>query len=584
MKKNLKKVLALLLSMAMILGLAACQSTEQTSSSENSTEKEAGSKSGEEASKADSGEVVSLTFYSDAAVGSFSNGAWLLDYFEKNLGITLEESINTGDGSLMSAFLASGELPDIVIFNGREKTVAAAAGGMLLDLSEYKDQLPNVFEGDLYENYYKPGINFYEDLLGGFYALPTNTGGAENMTYDMQLRWDVYEELGKPEIETYDQLLEVLQDMMELESTNQEGYPVYAIGLWNDWDGNHMENVASYWSETHGYHTDRLTKVVEFPSDCSAAPTSILADDSQYRQGLEWLFKANQMGLIDPESISQTWDDYNAKQNNGQYLQQPWNWFSYGDENSEDYYGFASVWTNDSLQTMEVEKGIGGSCAIGISKNCKNIDKALEFVNWFYSYEGANVLVNGPEGVLWEIKDGKKVPTDLYYENDAVGNAYVFPEGGTRLDGQYAVNQQPIQPADQDPYYDQMVSVFADPDAVGETSVSALDQSWRDAHDGYRSMAEYKMAAGGENIIRNSGIVTLLGTPSDEIMAMANQIGSIVKENSWKMVFAESEAEFEALWEQMQADADALGMDQVVEESVRLFEEACEKAEAYGLK
>ncbi len=49
----------------------------------------------------------------------------------------------------------------------------------------------------------------------------------------------------------------------------------------------------------------------------------------------------------------------------------------------------------------------------------------------------------------------------------------------------------------------------------------------------------------------------------DDLQMVMNQIGDVVKTNSWKMVFAKDEAEFNALWEDMVTKANGLGIEQV---------------------
>ena len=52
-------------------------------------------------------------------------------------------------------------------------------------------------------------------------------------------------------------------------------------------------------------------------------------------------------------------------------------------------------------------------------------------------------------------------------------------------------------------------------------------------------------------------------------------------QNSWKMVYAKDQAEFDALWIQTQADAEALGGQQVFEDVVARWNEAKEISKKY---
>ena len=37
----------------------------------------------------------------------------------------------------------------------------------------------------------------------------------------------------------------------------------------------------------------------------------------------------------------------------------------------------------------------------------------MEFINWLYTPEGMMTTLNGPEGLTWEMKDGKAALTDF---------------------------------------------------------------------------------------------------------------------------------------------------------------------------
>ena len=43
-----------------------------------------------------------------------------------------------------------------------------------------------------------------------------------------------------------------------------------------------------------------------------------------------------------------------------------------------------------------------------------------------------------------------------------------------------------------------------------------------------------------------------------------NQCGEVLKDSSWKMVFAGSEDEFEAMWQEMKTQMDGLGYQDLV--------------------
>ena len=61
--------------------------------------------------------------------------------------------------------------------------------------------------------------------------------------------------------------------------------------------------------------------------------------------------------------------------------------------------------------------------AYSISKTSKNPEKAMEFLNYIYSYEGARTMYNGVEGKHWKTVDGKPTLTDETLSLKAAGGA-----------------------------------------------------------------------------------------------------------------------------------------------------------------
>lgn len=58
---------------------------------------------------------------------------------------------------------------------------------------------------------------------------------------------------------------------------------------------------------------------------------------------------------------------------------------------------------------------------VAISKDCKNVEAAMKFLNYGYTQEGADLYNWGVEGVNWEMKDGNKVYNDEMLNNPKFG-------------------------------------------------------------------------------------------------------------------------------------------------------------------
>jgi hypothetical protein len=64
----------------------------------------------------------------------------------------------------------------------------------------------------------------------------------------------------------------------------------------------------------------------------------------------------------------------------------------------------------------------------------------------------------------------------------------------------------------------------------------------------------------------------------DDLKIIKDAVGAVVQQKGWQMVYAADEAEFESLWQQMKADALALGAEEVQNwfyENYKVAEELC---------
>ena len=60
------------------------------------------------------------------------------------------------------------------------------------------------------------------------------------------------------------------------------------------------------------------------------------------------------------------------------------------------------------------------TCGV-VTKNCKNVDRAVDFLNWGFTDEGIMAFNYGTEGVTYNMEDGKPVFTDYLFNNEITG-------------------------------------------------------------------------------------------------------------------------------------------------------------------
>ena len=68
---------------------------------------------------------------------------------------------------------------------------------------------------------------------------------------------------------------------------------------------------------------------------------------------------------------------------------------------------------------------------------------------------------------------------------------------------------------------------------------------------------------------------------SPEVQEVLNVITPIVNQKSWLMMFAEDEAEFEALWEALKSDMEAANAAVVIEDSISRINAARDEFNSY---
>ena len=60
--------------------------------------------------------------------------------------------------------------------------------------------------------------------------------------------------------------------------------------------------------------------------------SSLLDKDSKFIESLRFAFTANQMGIMDPDSMTQSWESWNEKANAGRIMYLYWPWCYGGEE------------------------------------------------------------------------------------------------------------------------------------------------------------------------------------------------------------------------------------------------------------
>jgi len=586
-----KKVMALLLSATMVLSLAACgNSNEPTAASTTQSQTESSqTESQEQTEEVKEREEVTLSAFIMQSVTGESGiwqgwGAQKL-YDDLKMKINFDPTGNEVETKLQQ-YLVSGSLPDIIGLKGLDQAQLAMDADMLLPLDEYKDQLPNLFENELYENAVRYSQDYTSNNTGSLYIMPVAIGPASYNSFNWVplLQWDAYKQIDMPKVSTLEDYLDVVEEMVAFKPATEAGEKVYGFSLFSDWDNVTALEISTL-SFMYGIDTEYVSPLME-TNVITLETKSLLDDDSFYKRALKFYYDANQRGLLDPDSMSQTYSDVDAKFSAGRVM---FSWFSWlhGTYNADNNYnaekvdGMASVVADDMKLYNAPEQTIGRNWYLAISKDCSNIDAALELLNWLYDPEVCQYLTNGTQGVIWDYNaDGE--PEVLDYDIVEKNSELLMPEevgGGAFRDGVFSFNTLGPQAA----------TVMSDGYTLSwrywpsklkrDLADNLMKQEVNEMLGGVTVLAEYVYA--NNMVAESTQAVNMITPASDDLEITITQIGEIVKKFSWQMVYAKNEAEFESIWATMTDQAKQLGLDEVTQYYTSEWEKALEMVKDY---
>ena len=588
-----RKVLAMLLASTLIFGLAAC---DNNSSQPDSTTKAADEKKdaansekkedddGTEAPTTSSGDVVELEVLSLPANSSGIAEGWWADEVEKAVGVKLN-LIPSGDQGeqKLQALMASGDLPDLVVFKEYKQLMNAVEADMLLSYDDYKDMLPNLYQNAATSlRYHADNLSAGQDKP---FAVSVKIKTDLETKGDMgpYIRYDLYKEIGAPELKDLDDLLDALEQMQALNPENEDGQKVYSLSFWKDWDRAYM-TLGMFTAPIIGakiHDEGSLAEIHYADNGGKDEIVSILSEDSAYLKFLRFAFDANQRGLMDPDSISQRFDDAVQKTKSGRVLLTMDGWgatdFSTV-ENENEGIGFRPILLTDTQRLVGALKPVGDPWSISVSASTKHAEKVMEFIDWHYSYDGARTRLNGPKGVMWdEDETGKPYLTERYYEYQLTPDEDFTP-GRNYSKGSSPLNAYAFWGSTVDPATGwAMDKVFWEKPSYAPP-LTKLKEEWKEDHDGAEDFVSYLMQDESRYRVETIGIYPSM---NDEMEKISSRAGDIIKTISWKMVFAKDEAEFNSLLEQMISDTNEVGIQDFVDWFAVEYEKNVADAEKY---
>ena len=364
-------------------------------------------------------------------------------------GQTAEEAVGT--------MIAGGEYPDFI--DGGDGMAQLYDAGALVALDDYIDDYPNIKEYLTDQEWDKLR---QED--GHIYWIQQfqNVYGEEKATiHNDEAFWiqtRVLEWAGYPEVKTMDQYFDLIESYQEANPTMEDGTEniPYTI-LCEDWRYFCLENAPQF---LDGYPNDG--SVIVDPEELKVIDYNTTPTAVKYFQKLN---EEYHKGIVDPESFTQTYDEYIAKLSTGRVLgmiDQWWN-FAYNVNDSLKQQGLDEQGCDYVPLPITIEEGIqnrwhcSGSVlneasGLAITTSCEDVEGALQFIDDLLSQEVHDLRYWGVEGEDYEVDENglfyrteeqRLEASDTAYKASHLCTYSYFPQyAGTSRDGINAMQPQ----------------------------------------------------------------------------------------------------------------------------------------------
>lgn len=544
-----KKLLSVLLASSMVIGSASALTG-------------CGSKKNE---------VIKLNVYSQLANFSGKQIGWSADILKKKFNVELN-IIPEGDG-VFETRMTSGNLGDIVVWGAdNDKYPLAVKNNLLFGweddnvLDEYgpyiKKNMPDALKKN--KELTKTITNGASDKLYGFGAnVALNSKDHESFFYTWDTRWDLYKKLGYPKVKNLQDYHKMLKNMQKLCPSDDSGNKVYAVSLWPDWDDAMVMYVKAMATAYYGY--DELALGLYDPTN--GKYHDALEENGPYLEMLKWFNDLYQDGLIDPDSMTQTYDEMIAKVQNGGTLFSIFNYSGSLGYNTKEHTSAGKLMycmkPEDASPIVYGMNTQGGDRIWSIGAKTEYPEKCMEIINYLSTPEGRMTMEYGPKGYTWDYDDQKHAYlTDVGVKcqndkNTTMGGGYK----GSYHDGELQINNVTWSLDASNPDSDGETYNKESWASYNATPSSDIEKDWRDK-TGCTTINEY-MEKGKYTVAPGTSFSK--ETQDTTLKTTWNQVTTEIKNSSWKAIYAKSDKKFDSIVAGMKKSAKKYDYDKCVE-------------------
>lgn len=436
MKKKLVSIL--LVSALAASALTGCggdsgeSQQTQTTGSSGETSDTAGDAAGTESAEG-SGEIKEFTAFFATPGTEINDDNEIQQIIAEKTGAKCKETWLTGqsDSEAVGTLIASGEYPDFI--EGGSGTLQLYEAGALVALDDYLDNYPNIkafFTEQQWDQLRQDDGKIY--WIPQFSCIKNKESVCTHNDEAFWIQTRVLKWADYPEIKTMDQYFDLIEAYNEANPTMEDGTPniPYTI-LCEDWRYFCLENAPQF---LDGYPNDG--SVIVDPDTLKVIDYNTTPTAKRYFQKLNEEYKK---GIVDPESFTQTYDEYIAKVSTGRVLGMIDQWwdFAYTAGDAIRQQGLDAEGCNYVPLPITIEEGIqnqwhnsGGvlnvSSGLAITVSCEDVEGALKFVDDLLSQEIHNLRSWGVEGVDYNVLDNgefSRTPEQVAQASDAAYKA-----------------------------------------------------------------------------------------------------------------------------------------------------------------
>lgn len=547
--KHVKRSLLSLVALVVVVSTAAC-----SSGTNNEKDKAANN-------KAEETPVVKLTadqpgWKEDISPITFDwylNFSWFANkwgvdptsqYITKKTGVDINFIVPAGnEKEKLNTLIASGDLPDFITLDKGEEAIQKMIDGeMVLPLNKLADEYDPYF----FTSSDAAKLSWYTKPDGNVYAYPNASSSPKDYeqygdTYTSNqtflVRKDMYEALGKPDMRTPEGFLKALQAAKEKFGT-VNGQPLIPLGLHEFTDtGNYslesyIQNLLAIPKAKDGQIYDRST-------------------DPEYVKWLKIIRQANEQGLLAKDVFIDKRPQMEEKLAQGRYFAMIYQYKDmeaqlstlYANDPNSVYIAIDGP-GNSNLDAPTLDgPGISGWTVTLISKNVKDKARAIRFMSYLNSEEGNKDLFLGEKGFTYDTIDGVD-----QFKPEALA---LLNTDRSAFDKQYGASHT---------FWMLMNTNMTDQWAPKAVEPFKSIQDWTRGKTVSASEFELLNPTGNspEGIINTK---------------LAQQFGKTLP----KLIMAESDAEFDTIWNEYQEKRKKDGLDQVTTYQQAKYEENVSK-------